>query len=71
MIADRSRWLLKFWSIDSAKFWSAPPEVQQANSAFDGRFRCKSGGLAQGHRLAEPTQWLSLPEDSGCMILLR
>jgi len=58
------------WSIDSARFWSAKPAVQQAvlSSMAD------SGAKAVVWRADSdqpcPPRWLSLPENSGCMISL-
>jgi hypothetical protein len=58
------------WSIDSARFWSAQPAVQQAvlSSMAD------SGAKAVVWRADSdqpcPPRWLSLPENSGCMISL-
>ena len=58
------------WSIDSAPFWSGTPAVQRAvlTSMAD------SGAQAAVWRRDSdqpcPPQWQSLPEHSGCMILL-
>ena len=58
------------WSIDSARFWSAPPALQQAAL----RAMADSGAKAAVWRADSdqpcPPQWLSLPEHSGCMISL-
>jgi hypothetical protein len=59
------------WSIDSARFWSGPPAVQQAVL----RSMADSGAKAVVWRRDSeqpcPPQWLSLREHSGCMISLR
>jgi hypothetical protein len=58
------------WSMDSAQFWSAPPDAQQAAL----RAMADSGARAVVWRADSdqpcPSEWLSLPENSGCMILL-
>ncbi len=56
------------WSIDSGRFWSAPPATQQAvlHSMAD------AGAQAVIWRADSdqpcPPEWISLPEHSGCMI---
>ncbi len=58
------------WSIDSARFWSGSPEVQHAVL----RAMADSGAKAVVWRRDSdqpcPPLWLSLPENSGCMISL-
>ena len=58
------------WSIDSARFWSAQPAVQQAVL----RSMSDAGAKAVVWRADSdrpcPPRWLSLPENSGCMISL-
>jgi hypothetical protein len=58
------------WSIDSVQFWSAQPAVQQAVL----RSMADSGAKAVVWRADSdqpcPPRWLSLPENSGCMISL-
>ena len=58
------------WSIDSARFWSAQPPVQQAAL----RSMADSGAKAVVWRADSdrpcPPPWLSLPENTGCMISL-
>jgi hypothetical protein len=59
------------WSIDSAGFWSAPPETQQAAL----RSMADSGARAVVWRADSyrscPTRWRSLPGGAGCIISLR
>jgi hypothetical protein len=60
----------ELWSINSAPFWSGTPAVQQAVL----RSMADSGAKAVVWRRDSdqlcPPQWQSLPEHSGCMILL-
>jgi hypothetical protein len=60
----------EMWSVDSPRFWSEPPESQKAVL----RAMADSGAKAVVWRRDStqpcPTYWISLPEDSGCMILM-
>jgi hypothetical protein len=59
------------WSIDSAQFWSAPPDVQSAAL----RSMAAAGAKAAVWRADSiqpcPAAWAALPENSGCIISLR
>ncbi len=58
------------WPIDSDRFWSQPPEVQQAALRSMGDSGAKAAVWRNDVNRPCPPQWLSLPRGSGCMILL-
>ncbi len=60
----------ELWSIDSAMFWSGTPAAQQAvlrSMAYSG---AKVAVWRRDSDRPCPPQWQSLPEHSGCVILL-
>lgn len=61
----------EIWSIDADKFWSASPEAQQAALRSMADSGAKAAVWRKDLDQPCPPQWLSLPEDSGCLVLLR
>jgi len=61
----------EIWSIDSDKFWSALPEVQQAALRSMADSGARVAIWRRDRDLPCPAEWRALPESSGCMIWLR
>ncbi len=60
----------EIWSADTDQFWSARPEVQQAALRSMAHSGAKAAVWRKDSDQPCPPRWLSLPENSGCMILL-
>lgn len=61
----------ELWSIDSAPFWSGSAELQQTVVRALADSRAKAIVWRRDSDSRCPADWISLPEHSGCMILLR
>ncbi len=65
------RVVAEVWSNDSARFWSAQPVVQQAALGAMADAGAKVVVWRRDSDQSCPSQWLALPENSGCIIPLR
>ncbi len=59
------------WSIDSARFWSAPPAAQQAVLRSMTDAGAKAVIWREDSDQGCPADWISFPQHSGCMISMR